>query len=243
MTVFTLITYNLDRKSIYQEERFNAFIEQIKELKPDILVIQEGTRNIYSNLFLIMKRMGYQRSLADKVCNEVIFTKFKILNAEQIRFQYTSQNKGLIVYYLDIYGHQIPVITTQFEEGSRRIPLIRKQIFQISKRFPKGPTILAGDFQIANYQDIKEPDGWIDTWYEAAKSDEKYTINCKINTLAEVQDRPDRVWFLPGDILECVDHRLVGLPKPHQDMIFASKHFGILVKFCINFKSDLLIPK
>jgi len=241
----TLVTYNLDRKSSYLEERFDAFVEQMKlmcsqSLPPDFIIIQEGTRNLYSRLFLVMKNMGYRRHFFPEVqkraWGEVIFTRHFISKTEYFRYQHTTQERGLSIYHVEIHGQKLNIATTQLEEGSKRVPYLRKQIAQIEKRFSKSqePVILAGDFQIANYQaDIKEPEGWIDAWVEAGRSNEEYTVDGKINTLAEVQDRPDRIWFLPLDVLECGDCRLVGLPTPRQEMLFASKHFGVWARFLI----------
>jgi len=237
---FTLVTYNLDQQSTYREERFNAFVEQIKTLKPDVLTIQEGSKDIYSKLFLVMKNMHYKRiffpEVQGKSRGEVIFTTLPIKKSEYTRFQYTQQNCGLSLYLVEVYGQDIWIGTTQLESGSKRTPLLRKQIAEIHKKASKlqEPFILAGDFQIAEYQDIGEPEGWFDAWYEAGKSCERYTVDSKINTLAEVQDRPDRIWLQSREILECDDCRLVGLPTPRQEMLFASKHFGVQVTFLLN---------
>ncbi len=242
---FTLVTYNLDCRSGYQEERLNAFVEQMKQQKPDFIIIQEGTKETYSKLFLVMQNMGYKRKFLPEVqkraCGEVIFTKLPIVSAEYLPFQNTKQNRGISLYQVDIYNQKVWVGTTQLESGGTRSPLLRKQIAQLENFFSKVPEIiiLAGDFQITSYQNnIKEPDGWIDAWYEAGKSSEEFTIDSKINTLAEVQDRPDRVWLRSsGDplkgLIECEDYRLVGLPKPRTETFFASKHFGIWTRFLL----------
>ncbi len=242
---FTLVTYNLDCSSNYQEQRLNVFVEQMKKSAPDIIVIQEGTREIYSKLFLVMQHMGYKRKffpeIQKRACGEVIFSLLPIKSGEYIPFQYTKQGRGISLYLVEVNGQDLWIGGTQLESGSKRSPLVRKQISQIQKRFSKvsETVILAGDFQIANYQnDIKEPDGWVDAWYEAGKSGEKFTVDSKINTMAEVQDRPDRVWLLqsrdsaavPIEYDEC---RLIGLPEPYKEMFFASKHFGVWVRFAL----------
>lgn len=234
----TLVTYNLDHKSICHEERLNAFILQIRDIDPDVVVIQEGTRDIYPKLFLMMKHMGYKfqqfPEIQKRKCSEMIFTKLPFTKAYYKRFQCTQQERGFSTYTLDVHGKQIQIVTTQLECGVHRASFLRKQITEIQKLFTD-PVIFLGDFQISDFQhNIKQPSGWIDAWEEAGVSKEKYSVDYKINTLANVQDRPDRIWFLPKNVLECEECRLVGLPIPRQEHLFVSEHFGVRAKFLIN---------
>lgn len=237
LKTLTVLTYNIDRRSVYIEDRFNALIKQIKETKPtpEVIFIQEGSRDIYSKLFLVMKNMGYRwvffPEIQNRACGEIIFTKLSILDKKYMRFQHTDQERGLSVYTVEASNQKIVIATTQLETGT---PLLRKQLLQISSIFSsyKEPVILAGDFQITSFcVDLDKPEGWTDAWEEAGKSSEEFTVDKDKNTLAEVQDRPDRVWYRG---LDCDDCRLVGLPAPRKEIYHPSKHFGVQATFILS---------
>jgi endonuclease/exonuclease/phosphatase family metal-dependent hydrolase len=239
---FTVITYNIDYQSPFQEERLYQFIEQVKEWNPDILAIQEGTKAIYSKLFLAMQNMGYLKKVDEryikKDISEVIFTKFPIKKSEYIPFQHTKQKRNLTLYLLDVLGQDIWFGTTQLESGGKRTPFLNKQIKQIEKKVSKlnEAVILTGDFQLAEYQkNICEPHEMIDAWYDAGNSEQKYTIDSKLNMNVRFSDRPDRIWYKsPRDSkeeIECVEYSLVGLPNSNEAPLLASNHFGIYTKF------------
>lgn len=245
---FTVITYNIDAQSPFSEERLYKFIEQIKEWNPDILTIQEGTKKMYEKLFLTMKNMGYKKivdeSIYKKDISEVIFSKFPILKTEYIRYKKTKQSRNLTLYFMDIRGQNMCICTTQLESGGKRTPFIRQQLSEIEKRISRinEPVILTGDFQLVEYQkDICGPKEMTDVWYEAGLSNEKYTVDSKINLTVKFRDRPDRIFYrssrnIDGCKLECVKCLLVGIPDTYMDSdknsnLLASNHFGVYAKF------------
>lgn len=246
---FTVITYNIDAKSPFSEERHYKFIEQIKEWNPDILTIQEGTKKIYSKLFLTMKNMGYTKVIDERIyrkdISEVIFTKFKIRKTEYIRYKKTKQGRNLTLCFISVHGKDMCICTTQLESGGKRTPFIRQQLSEIEKRVSKinEPVILTGDFQLVEYQkDISGPKGMIDVWYEAGLTNQKYTVDSNINLSVKFRDRPDRIWYRSsenGCEIECEECLLVGLPESHIDenknsSLLASNHFGVYARFEIS---------
>lgn len=236
---FTIITYNIDSQSSFQEERISSFIEQILEWKPDIITMQEVSRGLLSKLFVTMKKMGYSKVLLNEIQRkdiaEITFSKFPILKAEYMPFDMTDQKRGMSLYLLDIFDNKIWVCNVQLEGGACRSPKIRNQIEHLGKKFSKEKEVLiGGDFQIASYQkDIKEPEGWSDVWYEVGNTEEQYTMDSKINLNAKFQDRPDRIWFKTSGLLECEECHLVGIPKSEGTHL-ASNHFGLWAKFKVN---------
>lgn len=234
---FSVVTYNLDGRQHNYEERLNAFIEQIKIHSPDVVVIQEGSRLTFEKLLRELGHLGYKRLLPDimhhRQTGEMVFSKFPISQTNYINFKLATDNRGLTVIKIDVWGREgIWIVTSQLDE---KIAMKRQQLTSIPTllRFvPKEDTVIfGGDTRIFEYQDLPAPEGWYDAWYEAGSTAYKFTLDSETNLLANppFKDRPDRVWFRlgSGSRMICVDCKLFG----HDSQTAISSHYGVIATF------------
>ena len=235
---FTILTYNLDSREYNYENRLKSFLSYIKSHPADVIVIQEGTRLTFELLMREMGLLGYKRFLPDimhhRRSGEIIFSKFPISQMKHIAFKNSTDNRGLTLAKIDIWGKEdIWIVTTQLDE---KISLKRQQLLSIPSllnSIQNETIVFGGDVQIMNYQDddLIVPDGWHDAWYEGGKESHKYTLNSNTNLLASppLKDRPDRVWFKlgKGSKIECIKCRLYG----YDSETAISSHYGVLVTF------------
>jgi len=236
-TSFTVVTYNLDGREHNYEERLAAFISQIKTHSPDVVVVQEGTRLTFEKLLRELGHLGYKRLLPDimhhRQMGEMVFSKFPISETRYLSFKLASDNRGLTVIKIDVWGRKgIWIVTSQFDE---KISMKRQQLNSIPAllRFipPDDTVIFGGDTRILEYQDLSAPEGWYDAWYEAGSSEHKFTLDSETNLLANppFKDRPDRVWFRLGSEsgLYCSECKLFG----YDSQTAISSHYGVIATF------------
>lgn len=232
----TLLSYNIDSDERNYKERLSLFLKQVKELEPNIVLIQEATFITYEKLFREMNIMGYKKEFSDEIRlrkeGEVIFSKLPIEKAEYIPFRHSTEMRGLTRYLINIEGHKLWICTSQFE----RLPAIRrKQIVQMERLFEKESVIFGGDTQIKSYERFEAPEGWFDCWYELGNEKNKFTVDWESNMSVKppIRDRSDRFWFKVEKTceysIECNDYKLIG----KNEDIKVSQHFGVYTKFIV----------
>lgn len=239
-TEFTFVTYNIDAQQYNFEERLKSLLKLIKDDPPDVLVIQEGTRLTYEKLLRKMGLLGYKRILLENMhhrpTGEMIFSKFPISNPQFIPFPRSSDNGGISLFKLDIWGvKNVWVCTSQFDiaPAFRRTQVSRFPF--LLKNVAPHNIIFGGDTRIQEYQyDLTCPEGWYDAWYEGGTSKGRYTYDSESNLLVPppYKDRPDRIWYHPSSqrpSIECVDCRLYGMGTDAA----ISSHYGVKATFKI----------
>lgn len=234
----TFVTYNIDGSAYNLEKRLDAFLECVKSSPPDVVVIQEGTRLTYERLLREMALLGYKRQLLDvmnkRPTGEMIFSKYPISDGRYIPFGRSSENRGVSLLKIDLWGKHLWICTAQFDSTSS---MSRSQITSFAHNIRSMPLneniIFGGDTRIMEYQtDLKEPDGWCDAWYEGGTDSEKFTYNSQTNLLVPLpyKDRPDRIWYHPSDngfTIDCVECKLYGNDSP----VTISSHYGVWTRF------------
>jgi hypothetical protein len=241
---FSFVTFNIDSRPFNREERLNAFIEKIKSEPPDVVVIQEASRVIYEKLFREFKLLGYKRQLRGEVDEredvEIMFSKFPIIEGGYIPFRKTLEKRGISFFRIEVFGNKNFIIaTSQFDS---QVSHSRNQTVTLDNHLknilsPSDNLIFGGDTKISEYQkDLSQnpPEGYIDSWYESGKDEEKYTYDSTVNFLVPkpYKDRPDRVWYKPsskGYRVTCTESKLYG----RDFHVAISSHYGVWVKFQI----------
>nr|QBK85729.1 MAG: endonuclease/exonuclease/phosphatase family protein [Marseillevirus LCMAC101] len=231
--IVSFLTYNIDGRVIDSKDRLDLALDQIRELHPDVVAIQEGTYLTYEKLFREMGQMGYKKNFSDEVrqrkFGEIIFSRRPIVKIEYLPFRYSYECRGLTRYLITIGDEKVWFLTTQFEFN---IAIRRKQMVQMESFFLRlsESTIFGGDTQIQHYQKIGAPEEWLDAWYELGSPETEYTVDWKNNYIIQppLRDRPDRVWYKAKDsALECLEFELIGKDKEDK----ASGHFGVYTTF------------
>jgi len=258
---FSLLTYNLDARKYDFERRFKDFINLIRSNQPDIVLVQEVNRILYERLLREFGNMKYKKVLLEEMrskdVGEFIFSKFPVVDVEFKRFYRTNQDKGITRAKINIEGKNIEIYTSQLEVGAEFSSIRRTQISSFNTIFNKsskenkdksskkikdkvlnsidtGNIIFGGDTRILEYEkDIIQPEGWIDAWYEAGTSSNKFTFDSVRNfsTPTPYKDRPDRIWFKPSTAKDlsivCIEHKLLGTHLEEE----ISSHYGVWAKF------------
>jgi len=228
-----ILSQNLDSKSFHIEERIVQFIDNVKEVEPDVVLIQECGRNVSEKLFREMNLLGYKRAFCESLNQRpslVIFSKYPILQTNILTLP-SAEEKELLVVKLSLPNDKfLWVCTAQLDFG---ISQKRKQIQTLPSLLrtigveKEDAVVFGGDTGLFEYQrSISEPEGWIDAWYECGTASTQYTYNSKVNPLVPIPhvDRMDRVWcknILPSSF------ELVG---DEDGKTICSSHFGVLVE-------------
>lgn len=231
----SILTFNMDSNPYNCEERLNSLINIIKKLLPDIILLQECTRQLSEKVFReIGIGLQYKKFFSNEINNrpsEIIFSKIPFTDSSYISFKNSNENRGLSV--INING--LWICTSQFDYG---IFQKRSQIADLEYLLKtngakyEDPIIFGGDTRIMEYQkDISCPNGWFDAWYEIGDDKNKYTFDNVTNLLVKPPnlDRPDRIWFKNANKLECVSYDLIG----NNCEVIPSSHYGVFVKFII----------
>ena len=231
MSSFTFLTQNLETNTFDLDSRLGNFIENIKEKKPDVVVLQYVSRVALEKLTRIMGEIDYKRGLADiaqyKEINEVIFSKLPISDIKFCEFPRSTKKSGLTFLKIDVWGETPTwICTTEFDENFSFFQDQIKNLSKFLKTIPQTNNIILGcTTHLKSYQNFELGSGWIDAWYEAGKEDCKYTYDYTRNLLAKPpnKDRRDLVLFRSKDIV-CDDFCFFSC-----DGLFS--HYGILSTF------------
>lgn len=231
-----ILSQNLDAKSFHIEERIVQFIENVKEVEPDVILVQECGRNVSEKLFREMNILGYKRAFCESLNQRpslAIFSKHTISQTNVLTLPSAEEKELLVVKLILPNEKHIWVCTAQLDYG---VSQKRKQIQGLQSLLrtigveKEDAVVFGGDTGLFEYQrNITEPEGWIDSWYECGNVSTQYTYNSKINPLVPLphNDRMDRIWcknILPSSFA------LVG---DEDGKTICSSHFGVLVEVCL----------
>lgn len=227
-----ILTQNLDASSFNVEDRLLRFLEIVKEIEPDVILLQEVKRNISEKLFREMNILGYKRAFCDSLNQRpslVIFSKLPILTTKVLEF-ISAEEKELLVVKVQHGNETFWVCTAQLDFG---ISQKRKQITSLSSLLRNigvdvlDKVVFGGDTRLFEYQrNIAEPDGWVDAWYECGLPCNQYTYDSEINPLTPLphKDRMDRIWCRNAS------PKAFELVGTDEGQTICSSHFGILVE-------------
>lgn len=228
-----VVYYNLD---IYEDEsgkikekdkKIAQFIGDIREEKPEVVLVGGLVRGAYDSIFKGVTEFGMKRYIPDRfknsVFNDTILTSLNVVQTEFVPFYFSGEGAGVTMALLE--GEEdIWVATCRFELAAERSFNKLKQlktIFQIFK--DKEKVILGVDTNFSSY--MKEPElesGWFDGWVESGDRNSKITYDCDRNPSAfsPCKDRRDRILYKG---FESSDFHLVGTNHLYP----TSPHFGV----------------
>lgn len=217
----TIMSCNIDKTLPSINKRIEGLVKIVSDVNPDVIVVQEGTKMIYSSLLREMGIVGYKGYLPPNVnerdSGEMIFSKHKMSNVGYLSYG-TFDQKGLTCANVKLPGSgNICVMTTQISEESKyqstqfsMIPtLVRSRAVNLT------PVVLAGDFKMKSYDEKKFKTQLVDAWIEAGSNKQKWTLSNKnpYNSVPS-EHRPDRIYYTDIDGWNCVDFQLKSVEDP-----------------------------
>lgn len=252
MANFRVLTYNIWFDQEDQDIRLIELLKTIKQLQNDnvypllVIAFQEVTHNVFSQLFIEMKRMGYNLCTSLLSIEKPYFDLLFVLDCVPVQdqghsvFENTQQGRTLSWVTLEFNEELITFQTSHLEslpqQQNKRISQI--DIIQNShNHFPDSSAcIFMGDTNFHDYNDSLIAKPWHDTWIEKGTDDNKYTydkINNKyVKTRRSRNARFDRIYYY-GKV-EPIDFNLVGktlIDDQSDDYIEISDHYGIVAEF------------
>lgn len=260
MSVVKILSFNIwfDEYHIY--ERLDSLLHMIEDLDPDILCLQEVTKNIYS--LLRAKLPEYSHSCPDELPDEryscIIMSKFRISESYEVAYDESEMGRKLLISCIDIpiaiqeeSGNvyvgkkKIIVANTHFESVFKyKINYVKTEQFEIAHKILNdmydqySNVIFCAD---TNILEDEEPfffnGNWDDAWVIDGQNTEKqFTFDSMTNHnlrkfhTTKYQNRLDRIIYRADDITQTS----FDIIKDFGSRIQPSDHHPIYAEFVIS---------
>lgn len=242
-----LLTYNIWFKKYHLNKRLSYISKIINELDPDIIALQEVTKDMLQ-ILVTTNWFGryYSSHIYDNNFNSseyygcILLSKYNFNSLEIKQFDNTFMNRKLIIGNIIIESTDNDVnsllnlnIMTSHLESYNHLEEIRKlQLEEIDNKTKQYDNVIfLGD---TNFCSDKEtfPSDYIDLW-DISKYGRGYTYDSTINKMInnKYKARVDRI-YLKTKLNYDRHIKLVGT-DPISDKLFPSDHFGIACELIV----------
>ena len=247
---FTLLSWNVDGFNDWGiTERFSAVIATIKDLKADIVFLQEVTHNqsdrikgSFGKSYEIVwgkKELEYFNVILIKRKSE-----FELEDTEVVAFPNSVMGRHVVRVQCKRGGRSFQFMTSHIEslkchKEERQSQM--KSIFN-EMQFQYGPNdivIFGGDTNLRKIDNVLPPNDVKDCWVECGSEDDvKHTWDTSVNHNLGVpfaaRLRFDRVYYRETKLFDVESFKLVGKEKLLSCDAYPSDHWGIIVTFSVN---------
>jgi exonuclease III len=252
-TKLKILSYNIWFDDYIKDDRTASLIYNIKILNPDIICLQEVTKDAYEK---IKKELNYYRypEELDRSYGVITLSKYKIINSV---IHDLISNMGRTISIIEISvklsnnkEETIIITNCHYESEFNKENIIKIKQFKdteeiLEKFLLKTPFVIhCADTNIVNNEDkfYFQLNGWKDCWIEN-KCDEykKFTYDYDTNENLQSRNliyrsRIDRMIYSNTKFIELLDFKLIVGDK---DYIQPSDHHGIMAVFNIE-NTDVL---
>jgi hypothetical protein len=241
MYYISIIQFNVEWGEDVVPHRIDSFLAGMKEKNPDVVVLQNISKNYFEKLGREMGYLGYKKCIPDnyKECiwGSILFSKASKIDSVFIEYNKNTDHKGIFLvsfpFPFEAGEEKIYIGCTVLDKLSyiktNQLANFNKMIHKQIE--PSYNIIMGVDTFSRDYEKVETVEGWKDAWYESGTESEKYTLNYIENeqTPAPFLDRPDRIWYYEGSSskkLDCVHFELIR--KKDKNI---SSHYGIFSIF------------
>ena len=241
---FGIVTFNLYHDKADWPQRRMLIIEELRTLKPDVIVLQEvlqheALRNQAEDLAEALDYSAYFISIdpADKPrrYGNAILTRHPLLASDWTPLRPLDDSRSAGFVRIDLDGHPINIYATHLHHednpaGARkRAEQLADLIAFIGRSAGDAPSIVAGDFNVAAGR--PELDALATAYDEAFTrlhpGDPRPTMNP--HYFPQNARRIDQV-FLQRGVLQPLEARII-LDREGAPGVWPSDHFGLYVRF------------
>ncbi len=197
-----IISLNLWFNSFLRFERSNLFIKYINIIKPDIILLQECTKETLAYIYhqLTLEYPYIHTNIYDNNYGLAILSKKEIKNRNYYKFKNSKMNRGLLFCEID----DIIIATTHLESQFVKNNTVKiNQFNNMIKLLSKYDKVIIGgdtnltkkDDKLINHLDFK------DIYYDFQNKDNNYTYDGITNPLINnnIRSRIDR-FLVKGNI-------------------------------------------
>ncbi|HEX5394951.1 MAG TPA: endonuclease/exonuclease/phosphatase family protein, partial [Candidatus Saccharimonadales bacterium] len=147
MPALRILTLNLLQDDWLRRERTDLALEEIKRLKPDVLMLQEvdisgGVHKIFNRALPGYNMLICRRSGIDSSYGSAVFTKYKPHGNKRLAL---SQNRVAQLVPLNIGGRRINFVNVHLYFSPFKDRARQEQVIKVL-RFAGSPAVIAGDF-------------------------------------------------------------------------------------------------
>lgn len=227
-----ILTFNLHCFVEQWQERLSIFTNEIKEINPDIIALQEVCQNNNDlkpeNMLKFLKaefkkkKLSYpfvQTLYTHKAWDKddeylVVFTKKKPLKVEKGYLPKSYLKRGYIALKLKKFWF----ISTHLAYNDKQKLVREKQLQFLSKKFISRPSILSGDFNSSPYdnEQVYGLNGWGMSFFPGLSYPAKNPIKAI-----------DGFWFSTPFVFKNAWAKLLFV-KPYNEL-YLSDHYGVLL--------------
>jgi tyrosyl-DNA phosphodiesterase 2 len=252
----SVLTYNVYKNTeLYMKHRFAYIVSFIDRLNPDIVCLQEVTKDIIKLLAKnnnITKR--YVFSCLDD--DNIILSKYLPINSNIFKFRFywnNTENKHTAILLL---FENFAVMSTKLPNNKCKNEIIKELVLIMNKYNKSKRVIFVGDFNtdidgISNKNNLETSlfdNKFKDMWRILRFNETGFTLNTQKNTMLRkivnksIYIRRDAIMYGGKDI-NPKSINMIGKSKlvieendKIKSDIFPSTHYGLLGKFWLDFK-------
>jgi endonuclease/exonuclease/phosphatase (EEP) superfamily protein YafD len=136
-----------------KNENYSRAFEHIRQVKPDIIAVEEMDKKWAATLSTVLPHYGYNQAPIRETAEILLFSKFPVQSSEAPIFK--ASNHQYVVAKLDMGGHPVtvmvvhlvsPLDSATFERQDREY----SELIELRKKFP-GDFIIVGDFNATSW--------------------------------------------------------------------------------------------